>query len=448
EFVNCDLSEQSTYMSGFELVFNSLTGNSQADDCHWSTGDESTVKNLTQTDGYSRALGMSDAEDSYLTTTENFAQNTRSVAMSKAKITLINELNNGSSVSQANAAVNQTVRDYYSRIERDIADNWNQRALEASWLYNDVGMDMHSPKDGASTPPHYVGTENKTYTLQNGSTKTVRGIMYEYSPTGTNTNAGTLYMTDDTNVAYLGVEDPGSSGDTTFLSAGRTSALLSNIGNQSDYVVDNMDPYTDEVYAQYAAGEINSTDLAMMDPGVIGSEAATSFNSTGYYSHGAIMLASIGAGGNINVSHTVTTGDGTTLNGTLYYTAEDTPANGWENNVTYNTTNFNGTFYFAVQKDDGSGTIVDLANYGETFTITEATNTKTGEQVNTTQVQRYTYDSTNASQLQEEIDRLRELREEYESQLNSGGSGWGIGTEDKALIGVIAVAVILLVTRN
>ena len=59
------------------------------------------------------------------------------------------------------------------------------------------------------------------------------------------------------------------------------------------------------------------------------------------------------------------------------------------------------------------------------------------------------YDTADASALQDEIDRLEALRDYYESQQSSGGGGgWGIGTEDKGLIALAAIALILIATRN
>jgi hypothetical protein len=107
--------------------------------------------------------------------------------------------------------------------------------------------------------------------------------------------------------------------------------------------------------------------------------------------------------------------------------------------------NYSGVFYMAVQKDDGNASIVNLEDYGSSFVIEEATNTKTGEAVNTTEVQTYTYETTDASQLQEEIDRLHELRAEYEEQVSAasgGDSSSGMDTQTlavAALLGAVAV---------
>lgn len=453
----CDLLD-----SAFLAAYNTIVGNGG---CRWVSATQEEVENLTSTDAYASGLALKDSADSYTTTTGNFMQNTRTVAMSKAKITLINELNNGSAESVAQDRVNETIRDYYSRIQASIIKDWNAKATQIIYLNNtSVGLQVERYTSTSYTGmPAPYELRNQTYTLANGSTMVVKSIgtigqLYEISPvsSSTYTYAGYVEVEDNdtgswTPILYSAEYGMAGSAYEGNVPPNRTTMLLDESESQEQYTIDNMDPYVDAVYAQYAAGEISSTDLALSDPSVIAAEASTSLESTGYYSYAAIQLAAIGAGGNINTSHTIQTGDGTTLNGTLYYTAQDTPETGWQTNETYNITDYNGTFYFVVQKDDGNASVVDLSNYGSTFTITEAVNTNTGEEVNTTVIHRYVYESTNASALAEEIDRLRELRQLYKQQAltgGGGGSGGGLGNTQMIGVGVILALLVVVVLRN
>lgn len=440
--------------------------------CRWLSGDQTDVENLTATDGYANGLALKDSADSYVSTTNNFVQNTRTVAMSKGKITLVYELNNENTSTVAKNSVNETVRDYYSRMQYQVIQDWNAKLTQIEYL-NNSGADIRLIRpdgSGSSTMAETEGQFNFGYTvpyqLANGTVVDVKatdrgGSSSRVSPVANGSemfsvgkfqvkdpDTGTwTTMVDSTQYGY--VTQGGTTWDLSTADGGSWDGtdLLGQMQNQDQYVTDNLAPYVDEVYAQYNAGEINLTDMAQIDPSVIGNEASTEFNSTGYYGHAAIMLASIGAAGNINHSHTIETGDGTSLNGTLYYTADDYPTAGWQTGTQYNITDYNGTFYMAVQKDSGNGTIVNLADYGENFTIVNATNTKTGEAVNATKVQAYTYDSTNASALAEEIDRLEALRETYEEQSTSGGGGgWGLGgASTGAAVALFAVLALLLV---
>jgi hypothetical protein len=466
-----------------ELV--GLSGLDTAADCLRNDKDvEPDYQNLTATDAYATGLGIKDSSESYLTTTNNFVEDTRSVAYSKGKIDLVNAVNNGTGLAQSRNSVNTTVSDYYAQIDYNLVQDWNSKMKQLRYLNNtSVGLRTQAyTGSGWGLNGQIMGFKTLDYRLVNGTVVDME-VMYVDGPdsnyyvglqpvdTTANGEYGRIEISGNGNTDYaharIEIQDPDTSQWTEVLNNTRYGkngqiGFVAELGSfdsgtfladrfrqQDQQVRDNLAPYAEEVINQYNAGELDSTDIARLDPAVIGQEAATSLDSTGYYGHAAIMLASLGASGNINVSHTVTTGDGTTLNGTVFYTGDDAPETGFETGSTVNTNSYNGTFYMAVAKDDGNASIVNLANFGETFDIDEATNTQTGESVNATKVQTYTYDSTNASALAEEINRLEDLRDRYEEQAAaSTGVGINLGTDDKAIIGVIGVAVILLLTRD
>jgi len=438
----CDLAD-----SLLGAAYNTLTGADTG--CRWLAGEQTDYENQSATDGYVTALGIKDSTATYTTSLSNTVQNSRTIAYSKGKITLVNGLNNESSVSVVQAEINQSVDGYYSRMQMEMVQDYNNKMLQASYLIRSTPTQIYP--EGNSAENHFVTWQNTTRTLANGTSVNVIGFELNQ---GSGDGTGYYVNWDKSNA--LAVEDPDTGSSTVFLDHTDYETIFNDLDQQAQQVKDNLAPYSEEVYNQYQAGEISSTDLAANDPSVIAAEAATSRKSTGYYSYAAIQLAAIGASGNVNVSHTITTGDGTELNGSLYYTADDMPEDGWKTGSTYNISNFNGTFYMAVQKETGNATVVDLANYGSNFTISEAKNTDTGNTVNTTKVQTYTYDSANASNLKEEINRLRELRESYEN-ISVAGSGTGciaacgdgssILPKETGLVVVLGLVALILLAR-
>lgn len=463
EMVNCDGSA-SNYLGG--AWFNTILGNTEG--CHWS--DNTDYENLTATNAYSSALALKDATDSYTTTTQNFMANARTVAMSKAKITMVNELNNGASRSQAKFAVNQTVRDYYSRVQVRILSDWDAKVTQIASLDNQsdqtIGYYYQNERNGEwYSGGETLGTNTIQFELVNGTSVDTEEISLRTLPSGSRFHPGGSSDPPKASPIRVVAVEPNSSEETRIFESQDYGSLGSWANDQNDtYLLDetqeqtqqvlaNMDPYVDEVSSQYQAGEINSSDLAMMDPSTIGAEASTSLKKSGYYGQGAAMLASTGASGDINASHTIAVGDGsgnpTVLNGTLFYTGDDA-SGGWDTGQTYRFSDYNGTFYMAVQ-DGANGTIVDLSTYGSQFEILEAVNTRTGETMNTTSPHKYLYNSTNASSLADEIEQLRQLRRQYETTGTGGGGGgggFGVGTEDRVIIVAAIVALILVSTRN
>ncbi|WP_256545929.1 hypothetical protein [Halobellus inordinatus] len=405
------------------------------DSCTWTKEDS---ENISATDGYAQALAVKDSADSYLTTQENFQQDTRKVAFTKAKIQLVNDLNNGSSESLAEANAHAEVEEYYSQIQYNVIQDFNSKVLQLQYLWTQTPTSI---KVNGNTD--YFGWDNTTVTLANGTDITAYGVA--------STNGDYSYAFRIGTSKSIAVQDPDTGNWDTISDSQRWTDVVNGFGSQSDQVTSNMANITSGYYDEYQEGDLTSEDLARIDPTTIASEAATEYNSTGYYSYAAINLAAIGAGGDLNTSHTVSVGS-TTLNGTLYYTADDITS--FETGSTYDMDAANGTFYMAVQQSDGSK-VVNLRKYGQNITIKSATNTKTGESVQTTETQQYVYESTNATALQEELDRLRTLREEYEELATSdtGGGGVdgssGLGAIDQNVIVVAAaVAVVLFLQRS
>ena len=73
-------------------AYNTLIGADSG--CRWESGTSADYENMSATDAYASGIAMRDATNSYVSTTGNFLENGRAVAMSKAKIEMVNELNN------------------------------------------------------------------------------------------------------------------------------------------------------------------------------------------------------------------------------------------------------------------------------------------------------------------------------------------------------------------
>ncbi|REA05873.1 hypothetical protein DEQ92_06305 [Haloferax sp. Atlit-6N] len=450
------------------------------------------LENITSTDGYAAGLAVDDSVESFNTTLENRLQDTRTVAYSKAKIQVVNDINNGTAETLAKERANETVTAYYAQIERNIIRDWNAKMSELEYLnQTETGFAFHEPSDSdeyqipgqyAENPDGFqTGVHQMNYTLVNGTNVTMKFWLQPHNVggdgTGANAAVGVLPKTSLAPDLYaysnelhgwstggdyysasdgLAVQSPSTSNYTGVLYGADYTGLLEDLDTQQQQVQANMAQVVEGYYAQYAAGDIDSTDLARLDPSTIGAEASTEFNTTGYYSYAAVQLASIGYSGDLNSSHTIAVEgqNGTTIvNGTMFYTGEDAPA-GWDTGSTYQFADYNGTFYFAYQNANDSG-IYDLSEYGENFTIVEAFNVHTGEAVNTTSTQQYVYEDTNATALQSQLDQLLELREWFEQEAGTAGSTDGgrnpAGGLNTQVIGgalLVGAAAVLLIQRE
>jgi hypothetical protein len=338
----------------------------------------------------------------------------------------------------------------------------NNSAIHANGLDSNSAENQENP---------VVGFVTVNQTLVNGTEVGVRAYVYELSSNGnyylaspfqevpnamesardwTGVNESQLKSTDPARPPVydnLGLGAAPPSQDYTnapIYNQTRYNNVYADYGGQAQQVTDNVDVYVDDVYTRYESGELNLTNV--VDPATLAGQAASSYNDTGYYSFAATSLATMGYSGDLNTSVTVEMSN-TTYSGTMFYTADD--VSNFTNGTTYNPADLNGTVWIVAQENE-SAALVELD--GE-FTITDVVNPKTGETRENVTVQKYVYDSHDASQLEEELNRLSELRQKLEEQqANSDGSGggWfgGIGTVDKAIIALAAIALILVSTRN
>lgn len=426
----CDGLDYLVHITSFQQI------NGESCDLQFGDNDEMT----TALDFYQQGETMAGSNDGFATSYENFATDTRSVAWTKAKVTIINNLNDGNTSSVTQGEANVTIDEYYARHERELVNQFDRTVRQFEYAYNAQNGSVSLNTD---TIDGFVTIE---VTLADGSTAWTRVVAvngqpilplslsrtgeYKNSTYGTpDSGTGNSVHRDEANMEY----DPPSGDYSTVrvLDNDRWYAISNDLDTQRANLKANVQTYVEGVYSEYQSGELNTTDLA--DPVTLSSQAATDYNSSGYYSYASISLASLGYSGNLNSSVSVSTANGT-YDGTLFYTADD--VSNFSVGQTYDPSTLNGTVYMAVQ-DGQNGTVKNL---DETFTVESATNPTTGENMTDVAVEEYTYTSTNTSKLASELDRLRTLRDEYEDMNSSGGGGSNSGASSNLLLVLLAGA--------
>lgn len=444
---------------------------------------ESDFAAQTQADMVASMRSYESNVDGTLSALDNRLVDSRSVALTKAKIAVVNELNNGSNKSVATQAGKDAIDEYYANIQVNLMATWDHGIVQSRYVSQtatDTGDDPTTwidytgwPDGGAGGAEHqHIEGSNTTHIAElpmanwtdlTGQKHQTRALVVKEVFTSSTSTSWIhpldlvdIYaiwgdgsaMNDFPDTAEINVTDPEGNQYVVIRETDYTSRM-SDIENQSTLAKDNVDAYVDAVYANYSAGELNTSDL--LDPTEIYQEASTDRNTTGYYGWASIQLASIGAGGNTEHSHTINTtynGSNVLWEGTLFYTGDDLGT--IESGTTYDPSAYNGAFLMAVQLGENESAIRELKN---NFTVVETVDVRTGETIQNTTVEKKVYSTTNASELEYELQQLRELRQEYENQTtfaSSGGGGGGggdggfnigFGLGDSA--GVVVVIVVL-----
>ncbi len=364
----------------------------------------------------------------------NYLTDARQTAYSEGKLSAWNAIANNATEEQAKIEANTSADGYYHSMQDNLASvyatsasnaeytysrEYNQTDATGEWVYPvyDNGTETNfaaNPWVTAEIDLPMGTVEMRTYRLEDGS------VVTPY-PNKTSVAGGGPYVAGP----KLHVEGPANSSDTlsggaytVVADSGKFADTNDRIEDQRAQVKDNLALFINETMSTRNASEINASDV--LSPAQIASRASTDYDSTGYYGFAAAELAAQGKAGNLSMSHTVVLGDGSEVEGTLFYTGNSENLTLTQGKM-YEPGNYSGTFILAANKDEGG--IQELTS---PFKIKEQRNTKTGEVVNTTSVERYTYNTTSTGNFSSDIQSLEQLAAAYEEQqtlASSGGPG-------------------------
>ncbi len=424
--------------------------------------------NVTDSAVYSQMLTSKESRYQYSVTTQNTLQDSRSTAMAKAKIEIIESLNEEENETVARENAQERVDTYYSRMIYNLVQRWNlfvETSYDAADSSFSGSVYCVGTGDGDSDPVSAIhrqagDPEGTGVQLPNGTTVDAYGLecgsggWVTFGPEGQDHENKLM-------VSFNGSETK-VWGDYSNNEPWYLQNVENDMQSQHDQIESNVDTVVTEVYQKYEAGELNSSDLAESSPTAVAQEASTDLNSTGNYAYANAALASVGLAGQTNASHEITLEDGTQIEGTLFLTGSNLAL---ETGQTYNPEDINGSVIMTVSSLTANGTTrtgSDVQNYhpiNQNFTIESATNTKTGEAVEVTQPQEKNYTTTNTSRIEQELKELRDAREFYRQQatLGSGGGAPGggssgisfdFGKEAMVYVAALAAAAFLVFGRN
>lgn len=407
------------------------------------------------------------------------------VAMAKAKVDAMIDLNEGRAESIARSNASDAVRDYYTQIQSNILSYRNRHALKINASINEVertsGLSYsdifrvklnHNPGANANgirlsyDTPQDMRVKAFNVTLYDGSNMTIyqpqayivvdtysgygcsKSLVREwvnltekiqFQHYGTN-SACTL---ENSKTTYSGFKVVDLEGNTSFyLDPTTYASTINEVEDTRIRAISNVETIVNDIYGKYAGGEINISKS--LGPLEVLKTASTSYQSTGYFDYATLTAKQMGLN----------------TNGTFAFTVEWSPEGV---NKTYKDTGqlfladgaFNSTIKAGKQynvsdqtvwltRKNDAGKIVQEDLNG-TFTVTQMTNKKTGETVTKTSVQDIKVYDANVSDLKQQFDKLREQLEEYKAETGGGaGGGFSLGSFFSSPAG-IGTSILILV---
>ncbi|WP_435364534.1 hypothetical protein [Haloarchaeobius sp. DYHT-AS-18] len=461
--------------------------------------------NATHADLYASSLALEDLEESNIVALRNHLEDARTSAKTIAKAEALEQFKNGSNRSEAKAAVNQSLEDYYVTLQRNLLEvhrsNVNQM-IYIIGVYNNNSLPDSSVGYGTSNTNNayegplnlstmnnpisdsnyefHNGTQNAT--LLNGSNVSIP-VIKMWDTAGTfyyaTTNPDHSHSASNGYILAFGVSDPDDytsglpinyTNDTAGLAydGGSYHLAYSDIEVQFNQTKTNGSAYVDALYDTYGNySEVNVTEV--LDPITLTSEWSTNLNTTGSYGWIAAEMGLAGLEGNVNSSFTINytphaadqyagtlNGSGNftdsanitsvNMSGTLFTGWAPSSTNGtFERGMTYNTSNADAPVYF-VNQSANSSTVIELD--GE-FTIESLVDVTSGNEINSTTLESRNQQTWNASSTREEMISLLDYRDQVIDNYDTGGGGGGslfegVSFGGAAIGSLVAIAGLLL----
>lgn len=414
-------------------------------------------------------------DDQVFTNMRNALQLSENAAFSDAKYAAIEQWNLGNSDTDAKNAALDAVDSFYRVHQENLLEHVGFQVSKFEQMISDIEANGTLVVSDVFEPVRHDGKSVSQWDADGGNSIAypASGHFTDYAATFVD---GTTYQyrgldERDSNSPELYIEPPDPDDDlSSFFRAfevwpadgsGERSMLIDDylyndvwyeIESKHSNVRTEVSNWVDNVAASYEAGDIDLTDL------LTASELAElSATETGY-SFAAADLALLGIPGAEHKYLIELHTDEVTVEGTLYM--EVAPDGGLEIGKRYSVTDFPGTVWLAYDytKDDGTEasavvgleqdfTVLD-AEARDGSDITEVTFTERNQQTTTTDM----------TELQKELERVRDLRQELEQERDtiiedaSGGGGalfggnvveWARNNPGKAVVGGGGTAVAL-----
>lgn len=445
-------SEEDTLLEEVEqrVTCNAITGPVYPDckfefDFSYDDGGADTVHESIETQ-----MEFADSErESDLNQVNQYVNRTYGIAMSEAKLESVEQLNNGTSESEALSQATGQVNDFYSTQEKRMIETRNREVLKINETANTVeetdSLDLDEVitwVDESEYVVEDVEVEEEQTELKNGTNQSIYTLTIE-TDCGGGCEMQEIY-TSDISEGYS-TSDPfavvGTDGDVVYdFEDTEYTPTFESIQDTNSRSIDNTEGVVEEVYDNYEEDELDASDI--LGPLEATQLASTSYEDTGKYSYLAESLEQMGLASSESESFTVSwEEDNETVEEEGQLFVDNSYSDSLESGESYT---IEDTVYFVYQDSNESSDTKDLTD--KEFTIEEMQDTDSGDEVNETEVQENNYYTEDTEDLESDLEAMREDFEELST--SSGGfagfDGFNDFIADPRTLVAIALALIVV----
>ncbi|UVE49660.1 hypothetical protein KU306_12170 [Haloferax larsenii] len=439
-------------------------------------------------DMYSIAVDKQDTWERQTKEAKSHSNQTYGIGLAEAKYTIIKELNNGSSKAEARSAAVERVNEFYAEQQKGL---WSTQAASAKQsesitfaVQNTTGLGngifvnyplyYHTYKDNKLN----VTWETREVTLWDGETINVTsgytrtfsddGVVGQdgfYSYTYYN---GSISTPDDGSEGMMrtvdfGVNSPYNGTEyAMILDAAEYKRAYEVLNNNRQTTMNQIAPLTDDIYTNYEPGDLDLSDVK--SPAELVRTSITEYETTGDMAYPLLVANEMGYATNVSTNFDISyrpagATESQSLTGTIATEPGVFPNDTIETGVEYVTasagqpsagqTGIDGTVWMYVKT--GAGVERTLLN--GTFTVTEMRDTSENVTINSTTFQSSDFATTDADNMQQQIDDTYSHRENISKTVNHEYAITLPGMEDGNLqnigmvlgIGLVVLIVVLVI---
>ena len=371
----------------------------------WIFGSNDADEELWKDDIRANAVTLEDNRDNVLSSAELSNDALFGDAMAEGRAQAVQELNNESTESEAKDAVQATIEDYYSDVERVIVNAYNNEVFRIE--QDDANADNIGIKFGSvfETDFEDVAIVSDSYTLPNGEELETYEVVKD--------NGDKVMTLDDGSGVGLVTESSEEHNGAVYADGNAHYNLIQDVRDTRSNAITNVNEIVENIYENNEAGDLDvSEELSALE---LVNALSTDYSETGSYDFAAALLARTGQPTDLDSAFKIDY-QSEELEGALF-ASDAVVSESVEVGQTYN--GADGNAVFVAQQE----TEAELIELEEEFTVTSITSLDDGSELDNTTLQESDVYNQEVTDIQNELNELQDSFEEATSGFTGGFFG-------------------------
>ena len=385
----------------------------------WLFGTNDADEELWKDDIRANAVTLEDNRDNVLSSAELSNDALFGDAMAEGRAQAVQELNKESTEQEAKNAVQSSIEDYYSDVERVIVNAYNNEVLRIE--QDDANADNIGIKFGSvfETDFEDVAIVSDSYTLPNGEELETYEVVKD--------NGDKVMTLEDSSGVGLVTESTEVHDSAVYADGNAHYNLIQDVRTTRSNAISNVNEIVENIYENNEAGDLDvSEELSALE---LVNALSTDYSETGSYDFAAALLARTGQPTDLDSAFTIDY-QSEEIEGALF-ASDAVVGDSVEVGQTYN--GADGNAVFVAQRE----TEAELIELEDEFTVTSITSLDDGSELDNTTLQESDVYNQEVTDIQNE---LNELQDSFDEATSGIGGFFGSSSNLYFVLAIVALA--------